>query len=833
MLKNKVWVGIILSIILLMFNVSGYADYNYTQQSGENYFVGTEDKADALEDTNEVRMILDAFGQLLGHSKYNTTYPADGDTTPGTLTVIDDLENVTNALDSPCIVTGGEVGEGTNAGTFKVNAITEAYLRTSASATAPLVKVTLDEQDNQSIPAIDTTYYVVLTYGTPCTISLSETPPNGYNEIPIGKVIKDSSDKVHYLSGGFRFGDGVKKLHQRARALRAIELESGNNIAYSGTNNFTLTEGIVYAGINRITQSAYDSSTTEFTYIYRDGSGGWTETNSNVIDYAHYDDGDGTLGNIGNNKYGCHWVYRDVSDGHVYVVYGRDSYTLAEAETAPEPTKPDYLTDFGCLIGKIIAPQAGGSFTEVQMVTDTFFVGTNTSNHNHLGGLQGGTAGEYYHLTSSEYSVATIKKKLDATAAPTVDNDIDEGYEIGSRWIDITNDKEYVCLDNTDGAAVWTETTGAGGGASTFTDLIDTPSTYTDAGNKLVAVNSGATALEFITDNKVTQTTQDYTIYCNYSTGSDETGDGTSGNPYKTIQKAIDSLPTIIAHNVTIAVGADETITSPINFIGHYCSASITLEAMDTSDNKLYDYGTATGGSATTLQDTSKSWATDEWNGGWVCIIQGTGVGEVRAITDTTSDTITIESGTAPDSTSDYIIVKVTITGNSVDNGLVGMTDNLNIYGFRWSTFNVYAIKTAFDAGRRTGSVGLNIRYNLFDGGAHGVGIANYIDSTVNSNFFQIPSGKHGIVIGYYAMCYPRLNCFKATTSGEGYGVYVYGLSLASMGGGDDYDNTYINLSKGNWASQGGIIIGGTGQTFINCTTNNDPATASDPAYIQ
>lgn len=54
--------------------------------------------------------------------------------------------------------------------------------------------------------------------------------------------------------------------------------------------------------------------------------------------------------------------------------------------------------------------------------------------------------------------------KYDATAAPTVNNDVDEGYTPGSRWIDVTNDKAYVCLDNTDGAAVWTEVTQAGNG---------------------------------------------------------------------------------------------------------------------------------------------------------------------------------------------------------------------------------------------------------------------------------------------------------------------------------------------------------------------------------
>jgi len=90
-----------------------------------------------------------------------------------------------------------------------------------------------------------------------------------------------------------------------------------------------------------------------------------------------------------------------------------------------------------------------------------------------------------------------VKCKFDATSAPTVNNDIDEGYTVGSRWIDVTNDKEYACLDNTDGAAVWTETTGAGGGATTFLGLTDTPAAYTDQAGKYTKVNVGETALEF------------------------------------------------------------------------------------------------------------------------------------------------------------------------------------------------------------------------------------------------------------------------------------------------------------------------------------------------
>jgi len=81
MLKNKLWIGIILSILLLVFSIPGFtAYYKYTQESGTNFYVGTDDKSDALEDTNEIRQILDDLGNLLGHSKRDDLYPKNGTT---------------------------------------------------------------------------------------------------------------------------------------------------------------------------------------------------------------------------------------------------------------------------------------------------------------------------------------------------------------------------------------------------------------------------------------------------------------------------------------------------------------------------------------------------------------------------------------------------------------------------------------------------------------------------------------------------------------------------------------------------------------------------------
>ena len=46
-------------------------------------------------------------------------------------------------------------------------------------------------------------------------------------------------------------------------------------------------------------------------------------------------------------------------------------------------------------------------------------------------------------------NVENTKVKLDATMAPTSADDDSDGYSIGSRWIDVTHQREYVCVDAT------------------------------------------------------------------------------------------------------------------------------------------------------------------------------------------------------------------------------------------------------------------------------------------------------------------------------------------------------------------------------------------------
>lgn len=62
-----------------------------------------------------------------------------------------------------------------------------------------------------------------------------------------------------------------------------------------------------------------------------------------------------------------------------------------------------------------------------------------------------------FNSVFSSLDSAIKKNNYAATAAPTTGDDTADGYTVGSRWIDVTNDRAYVAVDVTLGAAVWKE----------------------------------------------------------------------------------------------------------------------------------------------------------------------------------------------------------------------------------------------------------------------------------------------------------------------------------------------------------------------------------------
>jgi hypothetical protein len=105
-------------------------------------------------------------------------------------------------------------------------------------------------------------------------------------------------------------------------------------------------------------------------------------------------------------------------------------------------------------------------------------------------------------------------------------------------------------------------------------------------------------------------------------------------------------------------------------------------------NSSLWERGRASSGTATTLVDTSKSWATNRWIGYTVRIFSGTARGRVETILSNSSNTLTFASGATPDATSYYVI-------EGFDAGVVasGTTTTINTTKTwsvdRWKNYDV------------------------------------------------------------------------------------------------------------------------------------------------
>jgi hypothetical protein len=76
------------------------------------------------------------------------------------------------------------------------------------------------------------------------------------------------------------------------------------------------------------------------------------------------------------------------------------------------------------------------------------------------------------------------------------------------------------------------------------------------------------------------------------------------------------------------------------------------------------DSGTATGGAATTLTDTGKTWVTNQWVGATAYVTGGTGSGSSGPVSSNTPTVLTVSgwTGTAPAASSTYVIFRSTAT---------------------------------------------------------------------------------------------------------------------------------------------------------------------------
>ena len=401
------------------------ADYKFTQQSGSGWKVNTSDKADAYEDCNEIRAIVDELGRLLVHSKKDGSFPEDL-TSNGTLQIpaslvevseigtatYDDVQDFINNTQSGGRISGGVIADDSSGG-ITISSGT-GFIK---STTGDIGLTKFFDWSADSLVSTGLTdnsaNYIYMDYnaGTPQILATADrTSIRTQDQFDLGRVYKSSGD-LHILNSGLNLYNFVRLYHEHEIEVMGFQRASGGVITEStGTARaLEATIGKFYLGDDPITTTAQDTSTggsEYFTTHYYINSAWASSTGQQQIDNTNYNDITSTgLEVLTANRYGVHWAYIHF-DSDLHLVYGQGNYTLAQAENASLPGDlPSMVEDFGTLAAKIILKKSSTGFTSVVTAYKTPFPVSSPANHNDLGGINDGT--DYEHLTQAEKTPAT------------------------------------------------------------------------------------------------------------------------------------------------------------------------------------------------------------------------------------------------------------------------------------------------------------------------------------------------------------------------------------------------------------------------------------------
>jgi len=259
-----------------------------------------------------------------------------------------------------------------------------------------------------SVPT-NTVRYIGVDYnsGSPGIVVETDNSWDYDTEFPLGSVINQSGD-LYVLNNPWWVTDGITNLIERFQAEGYVvrdDYVGGLALGVSGLRNPTLTAGTIWSRLNEFDISAIDTNGVDTFYgFYRDGGGGWSRTPAlSNYDVNVYDDGSGTLTALNNNWYASYWVFLEVNNS-LMLIYPQNQYAnIAGAEEESIPTFPVSWYEHGLLVGRIVFQEGEDDPVSVESVFDTMFSGSAVNTHNDLSGLQGGSADEYYHLSSSQF----------------------------------------------------------------------------------------------------------------------------------------------------------------------------------------------------------------------------------------------------------------------------------------------------------------------------------------------------------------------------------------------------------------------------------------------
>lgn len=251
--------------------------------------------------------------------------------------------------------------------------------------------------------------YVVVDYNSGTPVMRKETDLSLINSSNIIRlfIVWRVGNVCHSL-GFDSLGRGLSNKLQDSESLTELyqlEINGGLQIAEVTSPNprtITVTGANVYTGAIKQIVGSFDSSTDAMTEVVHISSA-WTYTDKLVYNNSQFDAGVNPA-SLGSGKYGVVWFYRSIGDNkQLFYVLGTQAYdseTLALL-SQPRSDLPIVLKRHCMLIGRAII-LSGATSGNVQSSFNLTFNGYSPMSHNDTTSKQGGTTGEYYHLTSAQ-----------------------------------------------------------------------------------------------------------------------------------------------------------------------------------------------------------------------------------------------------------------------------------------------------------------------------------------------------------------------------------------------------------------------------------------------
>ena len=332
-----------------------------------------------------------------------------------------------------------------------------------------------------SLPALtvtlvdNSTNYIIADYagGSPALANTTNVSLiNESSVVPIYTIYRSGS--YLHIQSWDSLGNGLaNKLHQSIVKTQRYRRESGLALGEMGAMNVTVSSGIVWTGANPVSVLSVNSLTDNLIYFQRTGASSWSPITQSVYNNLEYFNGTTSV-TLTNNRYAVNWVYRGIeSQKHIYIVAGEGDYSLPQAQASQPPANlPSQITSHALLVGRIIVLKGAVVATQIDSAFSLTFAGSSVTDHNSLLNLQGGTTGEYYHLTAAEdtavasLSGTTTNYVLKRSATGFANSQIfDNGTNVG---IGTTNPSAAKLVLVGDMNATYTATNTASGSTSPY-----------------------------------------------------------------------------------------------------------------------------------------------------------------------------------------------------------------------------------------------------------------------------------------------------------------------------------------------------------------------------